>query len=181
IPGENAVYAISFKKRFQSELQSLETVRKQVEKDYLEDQSLKLARAAGVAFEKTLTNGIAQGKKFAAICDQAKVKPVTLPTFSLSTKTTLEFPGKLTLDSLQGTVSTLSEGRASSFVGLPDGGYVLYLKSKLPVDESKMKTEFPEFITRQREQRMYAAFSEWFQKLVQDSIKVPAKIPVGKS
>ncbi|MEP6663108.1 MAG: SurA N-terminal domain-containing protein, partial [Verrucomicrobiota bacterium] len=31
IPGENAVYAIGFKKRFPSELQSLETVRKQVE------------------------------------------------------------------------------------------------------------------------------------------------------
>ena len=64
IVGKDAVYVIGLKQRFPSEIQPFEKVREQVTKDYRAEQSLKLARNAGIAFEKTLTNGIAQGKTF---------------------------------------------------------------------------------------------------------------------
>jgi hypothetical protein len=127
-----------------------------------------MARNAGIAFEKTLTNGIAQGKAFSAIAKEANVKPVDLPSFSLSTQNLPSLPDGVSLDTLQNVATTLPVGKASDFIATSDGGFVVHLKAKLPVDETRLKAELPEFLARQRDQRMSAAYSEWFQKLPQE-------------
>lgn len=176
VVGLDAVYVVGFKQRFPSEIQPFEKVRDQVAQDYRAEQSLKLARNAGIAFEKTLTNGIAQGKTFSAICQEANVKPMALPQFALSTRTLPEIEERVRLDTLQNVAATLSAGKASDFVGTSDGGFVLHLKAKLPVDEARLKTEMPEFLAQQRDQRMSAAYSVWFQKLPQEmKLVTPAK------
>ena len=169
IIGRDAVYAIGFKQRFQSEVQPFEKVREKVTEDFRNEQALKLARNAGIAFEKNLTNGIAQGKTFLAISKEAtNLPPVSLPPFSLSTRTLPELGERVSLDTLQNVAASLSPGQTSSFIATSDGGFVLHLKAKLPVDEARLKTELPEFLARQRDQRMSAAYSEWFQKLPQE-------------
>jgi hypothetical protein len=181
VVGPDAVYVIGFKQRFPSEVQPFEKVREKVTKDYKTEQSLKLARNAGVAFEKTLTNGIAQGKTFSAIVKDANLKAVSLPQFSLSTRTLPGLPESVSLDTLQNVATTLPVGKASDFVATAEGGFVLSLKAKLPVDEARLKTELPEFLARQRDQRMSAAYSEWFQKLPQEmNLVVPTKSSTGK-
>lgn len=180
VTGEHAVYVLGFNRRIPTEIQPYEKVRDQVAKDYKSEQSLKLARNAGIAFEKTLTNGVAQGKTFETIVNEAKVKTVALPPFTLSTRT---LPGlqHVNLDTLQNVAASLPVGKASDFIATTDGGFVLHLKAKLPVDEAKLTTEFPEFLARQRDQRMSAAFSEWFQKLPQEmNLVEPPKTSEGK-
>jgi hypothetical protein len=181
VVGSDAVYVLSIKQQFPSENQPFEKVREQVTKDYKAQQSLKLARDAGVAFEKTLTNGVAQGKTFDTIAKEAKVKVVPLPQFSLSTRTLPGLGEHVNLDTLQNIVATLPVGKASDFVATADGGLVLHLKAKLPVDEARLKTELPEFLAHQRDQRMSAAYSEWFQKLPQEmNLVMPPKSSAGK-
>ncbi|MEO5803370.1 MAG: SurA N-terminal domain-containing protein [Verrucomicrobiota bacterium] len=181
IVGKDAVYAIGLKQRFPSEIQPFEKVREKVTEDYRADQSLKLARNAGIAFEKTLTNGIAQGKTFLAIAKEADVKPISLPPFTLSARSLPELPQQVNLETLQNVASSLVAGQTSGFIATSDGGFVLHLKAKLPVDEAQLKTELPDFLARQREQRMSAAFSEWFQKLPQElKLVLPPKAPDGK-
>lgn len=180
VVGPNAVYVLGLKQHFASEVQPFEKVRDEVIKDYKASESLKMAREAGTAFEKTLTNGVAQGKNFDAVCKEAKVKPVDLPQFALSTR---GLPGlqHVSLDTLQNVASTLLAGKSSDFIATVDGGFVLHMKAKLPVDEARLKAELPEFLARQRDQRMSAAYSEWFQKLPQEmNLVLPAKNSEGQ-
>lgn len=175
VVGPDAVYVLGIKQRFPSEIQPFEKVREQVVKDYKAEQSMDMARDAGVAFEKTLTNSIAQGKTFSAVCKEANVKPVDLPEFSLSTR---NLPGlqHVSLGTLQNVANTLMTGKTSDFIATSDGGFILHLKAKLPVDEARLKTELPEFLARQRDQRMMVAYSEWFNKLPQEmNLVIPAK------
>jgi hypothetical protein len=179
---DDAAYAIGFAKKIPSEIQPLDKIRAEVTRDYREQESLKLARQSGMAFDKAATNSIAQGKKFSDVCAQFKVSPVDLPPFSMSTRSLPALGGRATLDSLQSVAATLATGKASEFVPTASGGFVLFLKAKLPVDEAKMKEEMPEFLANQREQRMSAAFSEWVHKLPQEmQLVVPARNSTGKS
>ncbi|MEO6035301.1 MAG: SurA N-terminal domain-containing protein, partial [Verrucomicrobiota bacterium] len=175
VPTEEGVYVIALNKRIPSETQEFEKVRAEVTKDFREQESLKLARQAGAAFEKTATNAVAQGKTFATASAEMKLTPVILPNFSLSSRTLPQLDSHVSLDALQSVVASLAPGKTSGFVPTANGGFVLYLKAKQPVDEALLKKELPEFMARQREQRMSAAFFDWFQKLPKEmNLVLPA-------
>jgi len=55
-------------------------------------------------------------------------------------------------------------GKASDFHETNDGGIVVYVKSKLPLDEAKMKSELPTFINNVRQSRSREAFDAWFNQ-----------------
>src|SRR5213075_34693 len=78
IGGRDAVYILALKKTLPSEAPVFESVRDKVTADYKYTEALKLARKAGADFDKLLTNGLAQGKTFDALCAEAKVKPTAL-------------------------------------------------------------------------------------------------------
>ncbi|MEO7300068.1 MAG: SurA N-terminal domain-containing protein [Verrucomicrobiota bacterium] len=182
ILGEEGAYVITVQQKLPSEIQTFEKVQQEVEKDFRAEETFNLAQQKGTAFGQSVTNGIAQGKKFAEICAEAKIKPVVLPAFTLSTRSLPELGENTTLDQLQNVAASLTPGKASGFNPTATGGFVLFLKEKLPVDEALLKTEMPEFLIRQRDQRMSAAFNEWFQKLSQEMRLVPPpKSSGGKS
>ena len=96
-------------------------------------------------------------------------------------RSVIGLPENVNLDTLQNIVATLPVGKASDFIVTEDGGFVLHLKAKLPVDEARLKEEMPEFLARQRDQRMSAAYSEWFQKLPQEmNLVTPPKSTLAK-
>lgn len=169
LPGEDGVYVIALKKRLPSEIQPFETVRAKVTEDYRHMEALKLARQAGEKFAAAATNGLAAGRKFEAIAAETKVNPVALPNFTLSTRTLPELDKGVSLSQLQNVASTLGAGKASPLVPTAEGGFVVYLKSRLPIDAEKMKKELPEFITRKREERQGVAYSEWFRRQAEES------------
>lgn len=182
IPTTEGVYVIALNRRFLSEMQPLEKVRERVTEDYRAAQALKLARQAAAIFDQTLTNGLAAGKTFSDLAAAANVKPVALPAFTLHTRALPELEGRAPLEAVQNVATSLSPGQVSGVVPTENGAFILYLKSKLPVDEARLKMELPEFLERQREQRMSAAFSDWFQKMAQEmKLVVPEKNAGGKS
>jgi peptidyl-prolyl cis-trans isomerase D len=162
--GEDAAYVIAFNKRLPSEIPPLEEIRKQVENDYKLSRAVLKARQAGATFAAMLAAGMPNGKSFSNIVDEAAVKPVQLPPFSISTSTLPEVEKHASLFQFKQAAFSLAPGKAGEFVPTSEGGFVVFVQAKLPVDEEKMKTDLPEFIATVRRTREYEAFNKWFSK-----------------
>ena len=128
-------------------------------------QALTHARKAGADFEQVLTNGLAQGKTFSAICSNASLKVVELPAFSLSTRSLpKEWEGRVDLSLLKEAASSLSPGKTGPFELTRDGGLIVHLLSRQPVDEARLKAELPAFTASLRAERRREAVNEWLRK-----------------
>lgn len=164
LPGQDAVFVIALKKRVPSEVQPFAAVRDRVVEDYRRREALQAAHQAGQGLHAALTNGLAQNKMFATICAEAKVEPIKLPPFALSTRSLPELEVRVDLALLKDLAATLAPGKTSDFVPTRDGGVILHLLSRQPVDEGKVKMELPAFMDGLREERRREAFNEWFRK-----------------
>jgi hypothetical protein len=172
----DAVYVIAKNKDFPSENPPFELVREKVTSDY---KLMNAARAAQVAAQALIqsangTNGLAQGKPFAALCAEAGAKPLMVPAFSMSTRSIPEIEEFTSIQMFkqvasQTPVKTVSEVRAYA------GSGVVHVMSKLPLDEAKAAKELPEFATLLRQARQEEAFRKWFES---EAPKVLAETPV---
>src|SRR6185295_7501105 len=125
IAGDDAVYVIAFEKKIPSEIQPLDRIRERVTADFRFTQAIQMARQAGTNFSAALTAGLAAGKTFSAVCDEAKVKPVALPPFSLATRTLPELEERVSLPQLKQIAFKTPVGKTSNFVPTIEGGLVL--------------------------------------------------------
>jgi hypothetical protein len=170
IVSKDGVYVISFKNRLPREIPTLEKIHDQVVFDYKYNQAMTSARKAGMDLQRALTNGLAQGKSFDAVCAEAKLKPLTLPPFSISTRSLSEAEDHLPLNGsrtqmgLKDIAFSTMPGKASGFHETNEGGIIVYVKAKLPLDEAKMKSELPAFTSYVRQSRSREAFDAWFRK-----------------
>jgi hypothetical protein len=175
LPADDGVYVIALKQKYQRKLQDFEAVRDRVTEDYRREQSQELAFKAAEEFHRTLTNGLAQGRAFAVICAEAKVKPQALPAFSASTRLLdANIEDLVSLRQLQSTGLMLRTGQASGVEPIRTGMMVLYLRSRLPASEAKLKEDLPVYTARLRQYRQGAVFEEWLQRQFQSgSLSVP--------
>jgi hypothetical protein len=171
IMGMNGVYVIALNKKLPSEIPALEQIRDQVVKDYRYSQALNLARQAGMDFYQTLTNGLAQGKTLSAICTGAKLRLVEVPPFSLSSRELPEIEDHLTLNQFKQLTFTTPLGKVSNFQMTTEGGAIVYVKAKLPLDESKMSASMPAFMNAVRQSRQNEAFNDWFRKEAEKGLR----------
>jgi hypothetical protein len=165
IVADDGVYVMALKQQIPSEVPPLAGIEAKVTQDYRMFQAMQLAHQAAVKFSDTLTNGLAQGKAFDAICADAGVKPERLPPFSLSTET---LPDKqedrVELKTLKEIAFTTPVGKASAPEQSRDGIFVLYVEKRLPVDEAKLKTELPDFLATIRQNRENEVFNMWLSR-----------------
>jgi hypothetical protein len=171
IVGMTSVYVIAFGKKLPSEIPSLEQIRDQVVKDFRYSQALNLARKAGTDFYPTLTNGLAQGKTLSAICASAKLQLVAVPPFSLSTRELPEVEDHVTLNQFKQLTFGTPPGKVSSFQMTTEGGLIVYVKAKLPLDEAKMNASLPAFMNAVRQNRQNEAFNDWFRKEAEKGLR----------
>ena len=167
ILGLNAVYVIALSQQIPSEIPPLDRIRSRVVEDFRYEQAKTLARQAGQALYPLLTNGLAQGKVFPALCLNAQVRPVSLPPFSLSTQELPELEDRASLRQLKQAAFSTPPGMVSPFQTDEDGGFLLFVKSKLPLDQAKMNATLPAFVNYVRQSRQSEAFNEWFSRQVQ--------------
>jgi hypothetical protein len=188
ILGTNAVYVIAFKSRIPGENPPFEKVQDKVTADFKNSQALELARKAGTNFQATLFIGLSQSNKtFAAICTEAKLPIVTLPPFSPSTTTLTNLDERINLRRVQELAFELRPGQSSSFVAGPDGGWILYVRSRLPFNEAKVKEELPKYVAMLRQYRQGEAFNRWFSKQAEaaqvmaprEPTNAPPRLPKG--
>ncbi len=175
ILGASGMYVIALDKKIPSEIPPLDQIRDRVVQDFKAYQALMQARIQGTTFDATLTNELAQGKSFASICLNAKLKPVSLPAFSISTQELPEVEGRISLNQLKQMAFSTPVGKATAFQPTTEGGVILYVKAKLPIDQTAMMAELPSFINRVRMNRENDAFNEWFRKEAEKGLRdVPA-------
>jgi hypothetical protein len=162
--GRNAAYVIALAKKLPSEIPPLDQIRSQAVADFKEEQARALAVNAGMTFYQAVTNGLAQGKTFSAICAEAKQPVVTLPAISISSRDVPEVEEHVTLNQFKQAAFSTLPGKVSPFEVTSDGAMILYVKTKLPLDQDRMTTSMPAFINYVRQSRQSEAFNEWFSK-----------------
>jgi hypothetical protein len=171
--GETNAYVIAFGKRIPREIPPLDQIRDQVVADYKQFQAAQLARQAGAAFYETLTNKLAQGLAFTNICAEAKLNPVPLPDFSISTRSLPNLENQISLNQLKQAAFATSPGKVSPFQPTSDGGMILYVKAKLPINQATMDADLPRYLASLRQTRQSEAFNDWlrheFEKGVRDT------------
>ncbi len=171
ILGEDGVYLLATIKRYPSENPPLDQVRDKVTVDYRYSQALNLARQAGFAFQSAVTNALAQGKSFDEAAKNAKLTPVTLPPFSLSTRALGEVEENINLNQLKQLAFGAEVGKTSPFQMTADGGVLVFVKAKLPVDETKMKADLSSFVSYVRQSRQNEAFNDWFRREAEKALQ----------
>ena len=164
IPGEHAVYVLALKTNLPSELPRLDKIRDKVTADYKRSQALELAKKEGQSFAASVTNGLAQKKSFADMAKQMNVKIETLPPFSSSTNSVPGLDERINFRSLQDLAFSVKAGQASQYFPSAEGGYVLYVKERVPVKDDQVKSEIADFTARVRMYRQNEAFNDWFRK-----------------
>jgi hypothetical protein len=172
--GHDGVYVIAWNKTLPSELPTLDQVRDRVTADFKATQARETARVRGMIFAQTATNSLAQGKTFSAICEEAKVKAVPLPPFSPSSRSLPGFDETVNLNLLKQIAFRTPTNRISNFQRTSDGGLVMYVREKLPVDKARMKADLPSFASAVRQQRSGEAFNEWFSQEFQKGVRAPS-------
>jgi hypothetical protein len=114
-----------------------------------------------------LTNSLTLGTPFTEVATKAGHKPQLLPPFSRSTRELPAVEEHTSLGLFKQAAFGTPVGQASRFNFTSDGGFVVYVSSRLPVDEARMKEELPrygEFVRRSLEGE---AFNSWFSREAQ--------------
>lgn len=161
---DDGYLVIAPNKKIPSEIPPMESILQRVMDDYRTQQAIDLARETGAKFAKTAKAELAKNKKFSDICAAEKVKPVTAPAFSLSTRTLADASLGVSLFDLQNVTHTMSPGQVSVFNPTREGGFVVFLMARNGVAEDKLKADLPEFIAGVRQSRQMQAFQEWFRR-----------------
>jgi hypothetical protein len=163
IVGSYACYEIALAKQLPSEIPPLDQIRDRVTQDYRMMQATLLAQRAGTNFVATLAGQMASGHNFASACVTAGLHPESLPPFSLSTQELPELNGRASLAQVQQAAFGTPAGHAGNFEETGDGGFIVFVQSLLPLDQSAMKTDLPQFTAALRRERENEAFNQWLQ------------------
>jgi len=160
VAGPDAVYVLAFARQLLSEIPPLDQIRERVTQDYQWRTATLLAQRAGTNFVHTLT-GMTADRGFATLCIAAGLQPQMLPPFSLSTRELPELGDQAELNQLKQAVFTTPVGKPSDFEATSAGGFIVYVQSRLPIDQAKMNSELPQYIAALRRGRQNEAFSQW--------------------
>jgi len=173
---EDAVYIIGWNRQIPSEIPPFEVMKERVTADYKFDQARALARQAGEALYATVTNGLAQGKAFSNICAEAKAPVTVLPPFSLSTRAS-SVEEHMPFTQLKQLAFGTAPGKVSPFQPTFEGGGLVYVKARLPVDQAKMQADLPDFVNYVRMNRQSEAFNDWFRRQAERGLQ---DTPLGR-
>ena len=69
---------------------------------------------------------------------------------------------KMSLEQFMQITAMTPVNGVSQFVPTAQGGMVLHVQNRLPVDEKKAAAEMPEFVGMMRRARQQEAFQQWF-------------------
>jgi hypothetical protein len=170
IVGPTAVYVLAFASRLPSEIPPLGQIRERVTREYKLHEATLLAQHAGTNFVHTLTDMTAD-RGFASRCVAAGLQPQVLPPFSLSTQELPELGERADLDQFKHAVFTTPVGKTSGFEAISDGGFVVYVQSRLPIDQTTMNSDLPQYTAALRRERQSEAFGRWVNQEVSSQLR----------
>jgi hypothetical protein len=175
IGGSNGVYLIALKEKIPGRPQTFQEVASKVTEDYKRMNAYTLANNEATNFIGRVTNAISQGKTFREVAQQLKLNAEALPPISLSTESVTNLEERVNIRQLRQVLFSTEPGKVSPYIRTPDGGYVVYVKEKLPIDDKKMREDLPKFEAEMRYHKQNEIFNQWFRKQVEK-----ANLPLNK-
>ena len=173
LDGQNGFYIIALKQSFPSEPEPFQLIKAKVEDDYKRYHAFTLAYGAATNFIGKATTGLTQGKTFEELALAQGLKVETLPPISARTDSVTNLEERVDVRRLKSILLNLEPGKISTYTpNPPEGGYVVYARARLPMDETKLKTELPKFLSELRYQKQNEIFNQWFRKEL-ESAKLP--------
>ncbi len=169
----DSVYVIGLAKTLPSEIPQLNQIRLRVALDYQSRQATLMAQQAGQAFYQSLTNQMASGHSFASVAVAAGHQPTVLPPFSITTQELPELGEHASLSQIKQVAFTSTLGKPAGFVPTADGGFILLVQSKLPVDQARLTADLPQFTLSLRRSRQNEAFYQWLQGEASANMQMP--------
>jgi len=175
--GQDSAYVIAFDKKIPHEIPPLDRIRDQVVADFKRTQAIQLARQAGTSFYESLTNKLAQGAAFTNICAEAHITPMTLPPFSISTRDLPAVENLASLNQIKQAAFSTTPGKVSPFEPTSEGGMILYVQAKLPLDQGKVDADMPRYLASLRSSRQSEAFNDWLRREAEKGLR---DTPIGR-
>ena len=166
--GARGVVIAAVSERIPSTVPTLDSIRSRVESDYREVQAASAARAAGQQFFSAATNALASGKSFT---DATAGQPIRLSelSFNLSSPSIPGLDPGVNPSQVKAVAATNTVGTVSAFVPTMEGGFVLFVRERKPVEEATAKAALNGFLVEQRRERENDAFSVWFAEQMKKS------------
>ncbi|HEX4263434.1 MAG TPA: SurA N-terminal domain-containing protein [Verrucomicrobiae bacterium] len=164
IRGTDGVYILAYDKSTPSRIPPLAEIHSRVTADYKNVQAMRLAQMNGRVFAQTATNELAHGKTFSTVAAASRVDPIEVPPFSLNTETLGKIEDMVEPTTFKEVSFGTPVGKLSGFTPTRDGGFVVHVRERLPVDQAKMKTQLPEFSKVVHQRREAEAFDMWFNR-----------------
>jgi SurA N-terminal domain len=163
IGASDGIFVIALRGNLPSEIPPLDQIQPRVTEDLRLREAIMLAQRAGTNFVRRLPIQMAAGKSFAAVAFADGLDPQVLPPFAMSTQEIPELGDHATVNQLKSAVFGTTVGTSSGFKPTDDGGFVLFVESRLPLDGEKMAAELPQFTAELRNRRAQQAFNDWIQ------------------
>jgi len=164
IPAGDTVYIMGLERQLPSEIPSLDEIRSRVVRDYQDHEAAEKARAACTNFYFSAAVQVAAGKTFAQAAMAAGQTPFALRPFSLSSADIPEAEGHAEPNDLKRAAFTTQPGHISRIQPTPEGAFVLYVQSMLPVDEALKNSDLPKYLSQLRRQHQLEAFNLWLNQ-----------------
>ena len=165
IEGENGFYLIALKETIPSRLEPYVAVADKVAEDYKRYNAFTLAYADATNLIAQVNAGLAAGRTFEEAAQKAGFKVETLPPISQTTESLTNLDERLDVRALKAAMFRLEPGKVSTYQpNPPEGGYVVYVRGKLPLDDAKVRAELPRFLAEMRSHKQNQIFNVWFTK-----------------
>jgi hypothetical protein len=163
IAGTDAIYIMALAGQLPTAIPPLDQIKARVTQDFQERSAAALAQSAGTNFFITATVQMAAGKTFAQAAISAGQSPLVLTPFSLSSSEVPEAGDHAEVGQLKQAAFTTPAGHISNFFPTSDGGFVLFVQSLLPLDETKKTADMPQFLSQIRRARQNESFNLWLE------------------
>ena len=75
------------------------------------------------------------------------------------------------MNQLKQIAFSTSPGQVSNFQMTPDGGVIIQVKAKLPLDEAKIAALMPGFLNAVRQNRQNEVFNDWFRREAEKGLR----------
>ena len=169
--GENAVFVIALAKRLPVETQSYDTVKDRVADDYRRTKAVENARRAGSEFSRVLQEGLKAGKTFSELVSQANLRSVAVEPLSIASTNAPQVEAHVPLPQYKQAAFMIEPGTATEFVPTMDGGFIVFVEKLVPLDESRILADLPEYTERFRRARRREAIDAWLQAEASKSLR----------
>lgn len=172
IQAENGYYVVHLENIEPSRQLTLEEAKPKVTEELKNTRAHELLSIKASDVRNKIETDMKAGKSFADAATAAGQKVETFPPFSYA-EPNFELPGAR---EIMTKALDLKDGQLSDLMETPDGGILVRLDKREPVDEAKMEKEKPLLAPRIAERELNVVFGEWLRKCRDDArIIVPRR------